>query len=363
MTPRPAATPRPSRGGVPAALGAALLFGAGAPAAKALAGEVSSALVLAGLLYLGSGLGLAIVHAVQRARGRAVAPLPREGRARFAAAVVVGGVAAPALLMLGLARAPASTASLLLNLEGVLTALVAWTVFREHTHARNVAGFACVAAGAVLLTASPGAWGGLRGAGLEGGGLIAGACACWALDNNLTRAVSSADPVRVAMIKGLAAGATNTALGLAFAGGALPGARVVAAALVVGFFAYGVSLVLFVVALRHLGTARTGAYFSTAPFAGALLSLALLHEAPTLALGAAGVLMAAGVALHASERHAHEHVHEPVLHSHAHVHDEHHRHAHPPGVDVGEPHVHEHVHDRLVHAHAHAPDIHHRHDH
>lgn len=354
--------------GILAALTAAALFGSSAPAAKlflTLTGGAGSLdpVLLAGLLYLGSGLGLAFVDVGRSIRKVAVAPLPRGGRRRFALAVVVGGVLAPALLMEGLARTSSATASLLLNLEGVLTALVAWIVVREHTDRRMVAGFLAIAAGGVLLSLDPAA--GRGGVGLfpsPGALLVVAACLGWAIDNNLTQAVSSADPVRLALVKGLVAGAVNTAFALA-TGAALPGAPVVAAIFIVGFLGYGASLVLFVVGLRHLGTARNGAYFSAAPFVGALASFVLLDEpVGAVALGAA-LLMAAGVAIHLTERHAHEHVHEELVHSHAHTHDEHHQHEHPPGLDARGPHTHEHRHAPMVHAHAHAPDLHHRHEH
>jgi drug/metabolite transporter (DMT)-like permease len=273
--------------------------------------------------------------------------------------VLFGGVVGPALLMIGLAQTAASTSSLLLNLEGPFTALIAWVVVREHTHARIVLGFVLIALGATLLTVdfahatfalSPGAL------------FVAGACVCWAVDNNLTQSASSADPMLIASTKGLVAGAVNIALAFVFAGAAVPHAASIASALCVGLLGYGVSLVLFVLGLRHLGTARTGAYFSTAPFVGALLSIAFLHEGFAWPIAAAGALMAIGVVLHLTEHHGHEHEHDAMTHSHEHVHDEHHRHEHAPGTPP-EPHVHEHVHERLVHAHAHAPDIHHRHSH
>jgi drug/metabolite transporter (DMT)-like permease len=346
--------------GVLAALGAAVLFGLSAPAAKLFVGPGGVApLLLAGLLYLGSGVGLAFVDLGRRLRGRRAAPLPVGGRGRFAGAVLFGGVIAPALLMTGLRATPSSTASLLLNLEGVFTALIAWLVVREHTDRRIVFGFGLIVAGGVLLGFEPG--GGLRVA--PGALLVAAACLCWALDNNLTRAVSSADPVRLAAVKGLAAGATNTALALAAGGAGWPSWWTVGGVLVVGFFGYGLSLVLFIIGLRHLGTARNGAWFSAAPFVGAGASwLALGEPVGALALGAA-LLMAAGLALHARERHAHAHVHEEMVHTHVHDHDEHHQHEHPPGVDPRGPHSHEHAHARLEHAHPHAPDLHHRHAH
>jgi drug/metabolite transporter (DMT)-like permease len=260
--------------------------------------------------------------------------------------------------MEGLARTEAASASLLLTLEGVATAAIAWLVFREPYGGRVAAGMSLIVAGALLL-----AWQGEPQTGaLAGPLLIAGACLGWAIDNNLTRKVSAADPVEIAMWKGCAAGCVTLVLALA-RGAALPQAGDASAAGIVGFLGYGVSLALFVFALRHLGAARTSAYFSVAPFIGAAAAIPLLGEPFTLALAASGALIAAGVWLHINEAHAHAHVHEPTAHAHRHEHDPHHRHAHAPDDPPGEPHSHWHVHARLTHAHPHVPDIHHRHGH
>jgi drug/metabolite transporter (DMT)-like permease len=351
-----------SRRGIGLALGAAVLFGVSAPFAKILLEDAAPQL-LAGLLYLGSGLGLGIVwlrlrYAPEVARET---PLARHNLPWLAGAIVFGGVLGPLLLMTGLARTPASDASLLLNLEGVFTALLAWFVFRENFDRRIALGILCIVAGGLALS-----WEGrLAWGGFAGPLAVAGACLCWAIDNNLTQKVSAGDPVQIAMIKGLVAGSVNTAIAFLL-GATLPVVPRVAAALALGFFSYGVSLVFFVLALRHLGTARTGAYFSTAPFAGAALSLAIFRERPTpLFLVAAG-LMAVGVWLHLTERHEHEHRHNAMDHDHAHVHDVHHQHIHsaddPPVTDPT-PHTHRHRHEQLAHSHAHYPDIHHRHAH
>jgi EamA-like transporter family len=213
------------------------------------------------------------------------------------------------------------------------------------------------------LRSSPAAllcWGG-HGVELDiGAVLIAGACLAWGIDNNLTRKLSSADPVATAMIKGLAAGAANAAFAL-IAGAAMPEARIIAAAALVGFLGIGVSLVLFVLALRHLGTARTSAYFSLAPFIGAVLAIGLLHEAMTASLLLAGLLMGFGLWMHLAERHVHEHEHEAFEHEHSHIHDLHHRHNHD--GPLPEPHSHWHRHEPLRHRHPHYPDLHHRHSH
>lgn len=346
--------------GLGPALLAAVLFGASTPLAKLLVDEVTPVL-LAGLLYAGSGLGLGTWLLLRRLRSSAAgaeAPLRRRDIPWLAGAVLFGGVLGPVLLMVGLASTPASSASLLLNLESVLTALIAWIVFRENVDSRIFLGMLAIVAGGVLLS-----WSQAPPVGLPWGALaIAGACACWAIDNNLTRAVSAGDPVQIAAIKGGFAGAINIAIALAV-GNRLPGALTTLSAGSIGLLGYGISLVAFVLALRHLGAARTGAYFSTAPFVGATLSLLLLREAPTLAFWLAGALMAVGVWLHVSEKHEHVHEHEPMDHEHLHTHDEHHQHAHDFEWNGSEPHAHRHRHEVMTHSHPHFPDLHHRHGH
>ena len=339
--------------GVAAALAAAALFGAGTPMAKQLLGTVDPWL-LAGLLYLGSGVGLALWRLLTRAEP---VKLPADQRVWLAGAVFAGGVLGPLLLMFGLSRMPASGASLLLNAEGVFTALLAWFVFKENFDRRIAFGMVAIVAGALVLS-WPGeariseAWPAL---------VVLCACAAWAVDNNLTRKVALADATWVASIKGLVAGSVNLALGL-IVGASLPPVPWLAGALILGLGAYGVSLTLFVVALRYLGTARTGAYFSVAPFFGAALAVAWLGEPVTPGLLMAGALMAAGVWLHLTERHDHAHAHDAEEHDHDHEHDEHHQHEHAEGPVAGR-HSHPHRHEPLTHAHAHFPDAHHRHSH
>jgi len=313
---------------------------------------------VAGLLYLGSGIGLGLLRLVAK-RGAREAPLRGTDWAWLGGAVVLGGIVAPVLLVNGLAISSAADTSLLLNLEGVATALLAWLAFREHTSPAMIVGTALVVLGAATLS-----WTGHPSAGeLRGPLLIAAACLCWAIDNNLTRNVSGGDPYAIATIKGLVSGVVNMAIGLVLLHDALPAPAVIALSAIVGFFGYGVSLVCFVLALRSAGTARTGAYFSTAPFVGAALSVAFLHSPFDWRLILAGALMALGTYFHVAERHGHAHTHEPLEHDHAHVHDEHHRHDHAPGDPAGEPHAHPHRHTPLTHAHPHFPDAHHRHDH
>ncbi len=339
-----------SNPGIFAALGAALLFGAGTPFAKLLLGPVSPWL-LAGLLYLGSGSGLFMWRLLRRTK---TSRMNFAEMGWLAGAVISGGMIAPALLMWGLVNMPAAGASLLLNAEGVLTALIAWFVFRENFDRRIALGMVLIVAGASVLS-----WPKEMSFGAAAPSLaVVGACLFWAIDNNLTRKVALLDSSFIAMTKGLVAGAVNTAIALAL-GSTLPSVPMVIGAAAVGLLSYGVSLMLFVVALRHLGTARTGAYFSTAPFAGAMIAVVGMGEPITVELLIAGALMAAGVWLHLTERHDHVHDHEVFEHEHHHEHDAHHQHADAEPLSAGTSHSHVHRHEPMTHSHPHSPDAHH----
>jgi drug/metabolite transporter (DMT)-like permease len=338
------------------ALVAAALFGLSTPLAKLLLGELSP-WTLASLLYLGSGIGLGVIVLLRRSNVQSEAPLTRADLPWLAGTVLFGGVIGPVLLLLGLTQTDAASASLLLNLEAVFTLLLAWLFFREHVDRKLFAGAVAILAGALLLS-----WQG--GVGSVGTGMvfISLACLSWAIDNNLTRKISAVDPFVLASIKGLAAGAVNA--GLAYGMGAvLPGWLGIGSALILGFVSYGLGLVLFIIALRHLGTARTGAYYGTAPFIGALASTVILGTPLTPILIFAGLLMSFGAWLHLSERHVHDHMHNSGEHTHRHTHDEHHQHIHSSEITEPEPHSHAHRHDNLTHAHPHYPDLHHRHKH
>lgn len=335
------------------ALGSALLFGAGTPLAKALLTDVSP-WMLAGLLYFGAGVGLLAIRIIRRSPA---VRLPRTDIPWLAGGVLCGGVLAPVLLMLGLSNMPATGASLLLNAEGVFTVLIAWVVFKENADRRVALGVVAIVAGGVVLS-----WPGqAQFAGIGPTLAIVGACLLWAVDNNLTRRVSATDSTWVAMVKGLVAGSVNLTLAL-WLGSTIPHLWPVLGALVVGFLAYGASLAMFVVALRLLGTARTGAYFSAAPFFGAVLAVLLLGEKLTFQLVLAGALMAVGVALHLTERHRHRHTHQELTHAHAYdPTDDHHRQAEP--LEVAPLSQRLHHHPEITHEHPHYPDLHHRHTH
>ena len=339
------------------ALAAAALFGASTPLAKLL-GLNLSPILLAGLLYMGSGLGLALARLI-RDRGWRPSGLTSAEWPWLIGAIAFGGILGPVALMSGLTSTSGATASLMLNLESVLTAVLAWVVFKENADRRIVIGMLAIVAGGVLLAWPQGA---VHSQGWTGPLCVALACACWAIDNNLTRKVSASDALFIAGVKGLCAGLVNCSLALSL-GASLPPMTVLGPTLIVGLLGYGISLVLFVLALRGLGSARTGAYFSTAPFLGAAIAILLLGESVTASFWVASLLMGLGVWIHLKESHAHEHEHQTLLHRHRHVHDEHHQHEHTFEWDGTEPHSHEHQHTPLRHSHAHFPDIHHRHKH
>lgn len=341
-----------------AALAAAALFGASTPFAKQLVGDMPP-VMLAGLLYLGSGIGLWVFR-LAKSRRLDIPHLSGPEWLWLACAIVFGGILGPVLLMVGLSYTSAAQASLLLNLEAVLTAVLAWIVFHEHTDQRIILGMCLIVAGGLSLAVPQG--GGLASGSALGNLAVAAACLCWALDNNLTRKVSATDALFLAGTKGLVAGATNTAIALAL-GYSLPAWPLAAESMGLGLAGYGVSLVLFVLALRGLGSARTGAYFSTAPFVGAVIAIIGYGEATSIIFWAAALLMAVGVWLHLTERHDHMHTHDALVHSHPHVHDEHHQHQHDFPWDGTEPHTHLHQHRPITHRHPHYPDIHHQHHH
>ena len=345
--------------GVPLALGSAMLFGATAPLSKLL-GLSLDPWLLAGMLYAGAGLGLLAIRSIFGARNET--PLQRKDWPWLGGAIVFGGILGPIFLMFGIAKTTASSASLMLNFESVTTMIIAWIVFRENVDRRLLLGAAAILGGAMVLAWQPQGTYALD----QGSLLIALACLCWGIDNNLARQISGADPVQSAMIKGLVAGAVNMSLALSL-GATLPPLPIITASMVTGFICIGASLVMFMLALRHLGTARTGAYYAFAPFIGAALSVMLLSEAVTLQMSIAAGLMAIGLWLHLAERHEHDHHHHALDHEHAHSHgideDGHHIHAHGQDQGFSGTHAHAHKHPPMQHLHVHYPDLHHRHDH
>lgn len=349
---------RPSRpvfsAGVWFGLLAAVSFGAGAPFAQRLVAHADPQL-LAGLLYLGAVIVLGLARPSGR---RGEARLRRSDAPTLGVVVLSGGVLGPVLLLIGLERVSGVTGSLVLNLEAPLTALLAVWVFGEHMSRRAWSGGLIVVIGAAVLGLGAGAADG----GLVGVVLIAAACACWAIDNNLTQRLTLRDPVAIVRVKAAGAAAVNLVIAVA-RGAALPTGWVLVAALVLGAVSYGLSVLFDAYALRLLGAARESALFATAPFAGALVAVGVLGEPVTARVALAVVLMALGTVALLTDRHAHEHEHPAVAHEHRHAHDEHHQHDHGEDTDVREPHSHWHEHAPITHRHGHVSDVHHRHPH
>jgi drug/metabolite transporter (DMT)-like permease len=344
---------------VAAAVVAAVLFGAGVPVAKVFAGKVDP-VPMAALLYLGSGAGLFLLQGISVLAGRRSreAGVARADLPWLAGATLAGGVLAPIALMAGLRHSPAATASLLLNLEGAATAVLAAVFFREYLGGRTWAAVLLVTGAGMALSWSPGGRIGFAPAAL----LVVAACVLWGVDNNLSRHISGKDPVTIAAVKGLVAGSFSLVLTF-LRGTPLPALRTSLLAMALGLASYGVSIALFIYAMRGLGAARTGALFATAPFIGTALSFVMFRDMPGLQFLIALPLMVVGATLLLGERHAHRHVHEPLEHEHRHRHDdEHHGHVHAPGEEAVE-HSHEHQHAPFEHEHAHTPDEHHRHGH
>lgn len=342
--------------GAACGLAAAALFGMSAPVAKVLLGEVPP-VTLAGLLYLGAAAGLWAQRALYRPTGES--QLVRGDVVKLAVVVLAGGVLAPVFMLLGLSRVTALSGSLLLNLEAPFTVLLAVVAFGEHLGREGAIATALILIGAVLLKLEPSA----LGADTLGVVLLAAACAGWALDNNLTQRLSLRDPFAIVRVKTLGAGVVNTLLGLFVTGADLPPTAYVGVALLLGALSYGASVVLDAYALRMIGAAREAAWFATAPFVGALISLVFLDEGVRWHDGLAMTLMCLGVVFLLRERHAHAHFHDVLEHEHAHVHDEHHRHPHRSDDPLSEPHSHHHRHAPLEHDHPHVSDVHHRHRH
>ncbi|MBI2333144.1 MAG: EamA family transporter [Chloroflexi bacterium] len=343
------------------ALMAALLFGASAPLAKLLLGEVQP-IPLAALLYLGSGAGAFIMLLVQRLHmgGKSTeAHLNRSDLPWLVGAMLAGGVVAPIILLLGLKHTPASTASLLLNFESVATTIIAVYLFKEYIDRRITWSVILMTISSILLSWTNGQWGFSLGA--LG---ILGACILWGLDNNLTRHISARNPLIIVGVKGLGAGSFSLALSIVL-GQSQPSIKIIILAMLLGSISYGISIQFFIMAMRHLGAARTSTLFAAAPFMGVMFSLLLLQESPQFLFWLALPIMVAGTWLMLTENHDHHHIHEPAEHTHIHSHpDEHHEHVCPTSAPlINGAHSHAHCHVLLEHSHPHMPDLHHIHEH
>lgn len=332
------------------AVAGAVLFGASAPMAKVLLGDIDP-VVLAGLLYAGSGIGLALFGLLGRAFS-----LPAEARLSkpdlpwLAGSVIAGGIIGPVLLMISLKNTPAATASLLLNFEIVATTVIAAAIFREAIGKRVWLAIALITAASALLSVNISG-----GFGISAGSLgVLGACFFWGIDNNLTGRISSKDPVSIGIVKGLVAGAFSLSLSLMI-GRPLPGIVPAVAAMCLGTVSYGLSIALFILATRGMGAARASAWFGTAPFAGTALSLVIFRSLPGVQFLLSLPFMITGALLLFGEKHTHMHSHTALVHEHYYTPDEH----HPFKNKI----TYRHTHHGVRHSHPHRPDIHHRHDH
>jgi drug/metabolite transporter (DMT)-like permease len=342
-------------------LGSALLFGLSIPLIKLIIESIDSWL-MAGILYLGAMTGiLLLLLLLSVVEKKNLFKIPLSDIPWLLLATLFGGLLGPVLLMLGITHSEAATASLLLNLEGVFGAALAWFVFKEHFDQRILIGMILIVLGGVLLSIQGND--ATLGFNLNISSLyIVLACLAWGLDNNFTRKISTSNSLTLTFYKTLIAGVTNTTLAL-YSGVSLPSMGLVLKSMTIGFFCYGLSLVLYVRALRFLGASRTGAYFSMAPFVGAVISWLFFPMSFQISALAGGFLMAVGVYLHLTEKHEHRHKHFELAHSHSHTHDEHHQHSHSSDESEQATHTHWHVHIELEHEHEHFPDIHHQHSH
>lgn len=338
---------------------AALFFGCVAPGSKLLSKSVPPQ-SMAGLMYFFAGLGLLLVLLMRKNIRVECSRIQKQDYKWFVFATIFGGISGPAFLTYGITHMSGSSASLFLNLEAVLTSLIAWFVLREHFEKKIVYGMVFIVLGCLILTLNSTSSSGVDT--MLGFTLIAMACLSWGIDNNVTRNISHLNPLLIACFKGLIAGGTNLFLGF-LVGEHLSVNIELLQVGIIGFLGIGISLVAVIVSLRLIGTARTGAIFSTAPFIGSLISVIFLKESLSLPFAIALLLMVIGLWCHLSESHAHEHTHTELTHSHEHIHDDHHCHEHSASDAYGVPHIHRHTHAQLTHTHAHFPDIHHQHDH
>ena len=337
------------------ALIAALFFGASAPIAKLLLGDDIAPIFLAAFLYLGSGAGTFLFRLTQRMLSKdAEADIKSPDIKWLAGAIIAGGILAPIILMISLQNTPASTASLLLNFEGVGTTLIALLFFKEAIGRRAWIAILVITLASIFLSTN---FDGGFGLSLGALGIIL-ACVLWGVDNNFTRNISGKDPLAIVAWKGLVAGTFSFFLAY-FLGNTLPSLTVILGTLVLGFVSYGLSTMLFIRSMRGLGAARTSALYGTAPLAGVLLSIFLFGEIPSFSFVIAAVLMIGGALLLINEEHSHSHTHTAMFHEHSHSHDDS-AHGHDTAKGV---HSHEHEHPAEEHEHDHMPDIHHRHGH
>ncbi len=344
------------------ALLSAILFGASAPITKMLLGKIDP-IPLAAFLYLGSGIGLLVFQIVTsfiKKQALDEAPLKKKDFPWLLGASIAGGIVAPIILLNCLKITPASTASLLLNFEGVATTIIAVIFFKENAGKQILSAIVLITVASIILS-----WDFKNQWGFSIGsfGIIL-ACFCWGIDNNFTRNISAKNPFSIVTIKGIISGSFSFILSKIL-GNQMPDLTILISAMIIGFFCYGLSIVLFVFAMRDLGSTRTSALYGTAPFIGVILSFILLRDTPSIMFFISLPIMIIGTVLLLKEKHYHTHMHKAMQHEHRHNHDDaHHNHEHAPGqVIINGYHSHMHTHKAIEHTHPHSPDIHHRHEH
>jgi drug/metabolite transporter (DMT)-like permease len=346
-----------SKPGMHSAILSAILFGMSPVACKVFVGQIPTTL-LAGLLYLGSGLGLTWVVLRQPTPFyNVLRSLSRRQWATLVGAIVAGGIAAPLFMAYGILSGTATEVSLLLNFETVATTLLAWMIFHEYIGYQVWIGKILIIGASILVVIT-----GSDGVHVSIPGLsVLAACILWGIDNNLTRELETLPASLLACMKGWSAGIFNVLLFLILFRSPVTAVQI-SGALIIGALSYGASLVLFIHALREIGSARTSTWFAAGPFFGTILSVIVLGERPPGAYWVAAPLMLSGMFFLYRELHRHSHRHESLIHSHPHEHDEHHNHEHGDGEN-GVKHDHSHEHKPITHSHVHWPDIHHRHIH
>ena len=334
---------------------AAALYAINVPLSKMLLPYVGPTM-MAAFLYLGAGFGMLIYELAGKCVGKKEEKESlTKSELPYTIAMVVLDIAAPILLMFGIARTNAANVSLLNNFEIVATSLIALVVFREVISKRLWFAIVLVTIASIVLS--------VEGAGAfmfnRGSLFVLGACLCWGLENNCTRMLSNKNPSEIVVIKGIFSGLGSLVVAF-IVGDKMPEVKWLACVLLLGFVAYGLSILFYIKAQKDLGAAKTSAYYSIAPFLGVAFGMLLLGERPRAQFYIAFVLMLIStyfmvkdtIALQHTHEHEHTHIHEhshgDYVHAHEHTHV--HTHIHTHGEE-SENHTHEHMLTEHNHAH------------
>jgi drug/metabolite transporter (DMT)-like permease len=335
---------------------AAVCYGISSPVSKIMLENIPP-IFMASLLYLGAGLGMGFVVLVNNTKGKSQTEARlSKNDLPYIIGMIALDIAAPILLMSGLLLSSPASVSLLNNFEIVATSLIALIVFKEMVGKRMWLSIILITIATILLSFED-----IKAFSFSFGSLLVlGACVSWGFENNCTRMLSLKNPLEIVVLKGFGSGTGSLIIAVLTKAYSLSIAYILFA-LLLGFFAYGLSVYFYILAQRSLGASRTSAYYAFAPFIGVILSFVFFREALTVSFGAALVVMAVGTYFAVSERHIHSHIHEPIEHEHRHNHkDGHHNHQHE---NMEQEHSHLHTHERLEHKHLHTPDLHHNHTH